>query len=78
MIKCNFGTVSIEGIKSVIKAELSTLIFTLIQDDVLTVEDIQKCVDLAILALNKTPQELENISDELTDKLKKILEILEG
>ena len=75
MIKCNFGTVGIGGKKSVIKAELSTLIFTLIQDDVLTVEEVQKCVDLA---LNTTPQELENISDELTDKLKKILEILEG
>lgn len=75
MIKCNFGTVSIGGNKSVIKAELSTLIFALIQDDVLTVEEVQKCVDSA---LNTTPQELENISDELTDKLKKILEILEG
>ena len=75
MIKCNFGTVSIEGIKSVIKAELSTLILALIQDDVLTVEEVQECVDSA---LNTTPQELENISDELTDKLKKILEILEG
>ena len=75
MIKCNFGTVSIEGIKSVIKAELSTLILALIQDNVLTVEEVQKCVDSA---LNTTPQELENISDELTDKLKKILEILEG
>ena len=75
MIKCNFKTVSIEGTKSVIKAELSTLIFTLIQNDVLTVEEVKKCV---YLALNTTPQELENISDELTDKLKKILEILEG
>lgn len=75
MIKCNFGVVSIEGTKSVIKAELSTLIFTLIQNDVLTVEEVQKCVDSA---LNTTPQELENISDELTDKLNKILEILEG
>ena len=75
MIKCDFGTVSIEGIKSVIKAELSTLILALIQDNVLTVEEVQKCVDSA---LNTTPQELENISDELTDKLKKILEILEG
>lgn len=75
MIKCNFGAVSIDGIKSVIKAELSTLIFTLIQDDVLTAQEVQKCVDSA---LNTTSQELENISDELTDKLKKILEILEG
>lgn len=75
MIKCNFGAVSIEGTKSVIKAELSTLIFILIKDDVLTVEEAQKCIESS---LNTTPQELENISDELTDKLKKILEILEG
>ena len=75
MIKCNFGIVSIEGAESIIKAELSTLIFALIQDDVLTVEDLQECVDSA---LNTTPQELENILDELTDKLKKILEISEG
>ena len=75
MIKCNFGVVGIEGTKSVIKAELSTLIFTLTQNDLLTVEEVQKCV---YPALNTTSQELENISDELTDKLKKILEILEG
>ena len=75
MISCNLGEVGLIGNKRLIKAELSTLIFGLRHSEVLNNEEIQELVDSAL------KQDLtmgNDVTDEPVDKLKKILEILEG
>ena len=75
MISCNLGEVRLIGNKRLIKAELSTLIFGLRHSKVLNNEEIQELVDSAL------KQDLtmgNDVPDESVDKLKKILEILEG
>lgn len=75
MIKADFGKVTIDGRKSQIMAELSTIIYSCKINGFLTDEEINTCVQDA---LNITPEELEKFSNELIDKLKSIIGILEG
>ena len=75
MISCDMGYVKVKGSKSLLKAELSTLIFSLKEDNIFTEDEIKDMIDKA---LNTNPADIEKYSDELADKLKKILEILEG
>lgn len=50
MISCDKGQITIEGRKTTIMAELTSLVRALIEDDgeqVLTEEELDKCIDLA-------------------------------
>ena len=75
MISCDMGYVKVKGSNSLLKAELSTLIFSLKEDNIFTEDEIKECVDRG---LHTTDEDIEKYSDDLADKLKKILEILEG
>lgn len=74
MIRCNIGALKIEGPKELIKAELSTIVFALKNEKILTEEDINEAVKDAI---ETKEEDIKNVSDEFIDKLKKILDILE-
>lgn len=75
MIRCDKGDLKIVGSKSLLKAELSTLIFSLKRNEVLTVDDINKAVKKALETTEGDV--IKHASDEVRDKLKKILDILE-
>lgn len=74
MIKCGLGIVEFKGSKSILQAELSTIIHA-VSREILTEDEINECVDRG---LHTTEEDIEKCSEDLTDKLKKILEILEG
>lgn len=73
MIKCDLYNVEFKGLKSILMAELSTIIHA-VKREILTEEEINECVDRG---LHTTEEDIEKCSDDLADKLKKILEILE-
>ena len=74
MIKCDLCNVEFKGSIPMLKAELSTIIHSL-KREILTEDEINECVDKG---LHTTDKDIEKFSEDLTDKLKKILEILEG
>ena len=74
MIKCDLCDVEFKGSKAILKAELSTIIHT-VKREILTEEEINECVDRG---LHTTEEDIDKCSNEFADKLKKILEILEG
>ena len=74
MIKCDLCNVEFKGSKSILMAELSTMIQA-VKKEILTEEEINECVNRG---LHTTEEDIEKSSDDLADKLKKILEILEG
>lgn len=74
MIKCDLCDVEIKGSTPLLKAELSTIIYA-VNKETLTEDEINECVDRGLYT---TDEDIEKRSDDLADKLKKILEILEG
>lgn len=74
MIKCDLCNVEFKGSTPILKAELSTIIHA-VNREILTEDEINECVDKG---LHTTEEDIEKCSDDLVDKLKKILEILEG
>lgn len=60
MIKVNKGKIYLEGAKPLIRAELSTLIYSLINDGILTKEQVKKDVEQGFL--NK--KEIDQLMNE--------------
>lgn len=75
MISCDMGYVKVKGSNSLLKAELSTLIFSLKEDNIFTEDEIKDMIDKA---LNTNPADIEDVSCETVAKLLKIIKILEG
>ena len=68
MISCDKGQITIEGRKDRIMAELTSLVHALIEDDgeqVLTKEELDKCVDMAKMS----EEELDNSIKSMADKM---------
>lgn len=74
MINCDLFNVEFKGSKVILQAELSAIIHA-VKKEILTEEEINYCVDRG---LHTTEEDIDKCSDDLADKLKKILEILEG
>ena len=74
MIKCDLCSVEFKGTIPRLKAELSTIIHA-VNRKILTEDEINECVDAG---LHTTEEDIKKSSDDLANKLKKILEILEG
>ena len=73
MIKCDLCRVEFKGPIPVLKAELSTIIQA-VNREILTEDEINECVNMG---LHATEEDIKKSSDDLANKLKKILEILE-
>lgn len=68
MISCDKGQITIEGYKTTIMAELTSLVHALIEDDgeqVLTEEEVDMCVDLA----KKSDEEIDNDIKSMASKM---------
>ena len=69
MISCDKGQIKIEGRKTIIMAEFTSLIHSLIGGDdgeqVLTEDEVDKCVDLA----KKSEKELDADIETMIDKM---------
>lgn len=68
MISCDKGQITIEGCKSSIMAEFTSLIHALIEDDgeqVLTEEELDMCIDTAKMS----EEELENDIKSMAGKV---------
>lgn len=59
MIKVNKGMVELSGHNSTIDSELGVLIYALLKEKVLTKEDIEKDLRIAIELSNKSDEELK-------------------
>lgn len=81
MIKCNYGDTIIKGTKRLIKAELSTLIYCLKDENILSEEDIMYCVTEALTFeetdTNDEESLLENTAKDVVDLIKKLYDMTE-
>lgn len=66
MIKVNRGLVEVNGTKKNIKTELSVLVHALYYDEILSIEEIEKCFEMG----KKSDKEIE---EEVNKKIKKFL-----
>ena len=76
MIKCNYGDTIIRGTKRLIKAELSTLIYCLKNENILSEKDIMYCVKEALTFEETDTNDEESVKpvNEVIDLIKKLSE----
>ena len=74
MIKCNYGDTIIKGTKRLIKAELSTLIYCLKGENVLSEKDIMYCVNEALTFEETDTNDEESVKsvNDVIDLIKKL------
>ena len=69
MISCDKGQITIEGYKPSIMAELTSLVHALIEDDgkqVLTEEELDKCIDMAKMSDEEIDDDIDSMIDEMS------------
>lgn len=76
MIKCDLGIIEIDGKKSVIESEFSTLVFGLKTNNIMTVEEINEAVDEALNTEIKDIMD-SNVLKQLDIEIKKHKDILD-
>lgn len=80
MIRCNMGRVYIDGTTSVLKSELSTLMYSLLKDRIVTAEDLEECLSNAIEVSKMTSEEIDDKLNDavqsLSNKLGRLMDIL--
>ena len=69
MIKVNKGKIYLEGARPLIRAELSTLIYSLINDGILTKEQVKKDVEQGFLNEKEIDQLINENEKKLNDKI---------
>ena len=77
MLKIDEGKIEVHGGQVQLQAELTQLMESLLEHDVLSKEDLQKCVDTAIQPLSDIIQDIiQKIceDDDLFEKFTKFLE----
>ena len=81
MIKCNYGDTIIKGTKRLIKAELSTLIYCLKGENILSEKDIMYCVNEALTFEETDTNDEESLSEntakDVVDLIKKLYNMTE-
>lgn len=73
MIKVNKGKIYLEGARPLIRAELSTLIYSLINDGILTKEQVKKDVEQGFLNEKEIDQLINENEKKLNDKIGELL-----
>lgn len=76
MIKVNEGKVCLEGTRTVIRAELSILIYSLINDGILTKEQVKKDVEQGFLTEKEMDQLMNENKKKLDDKINELFKTL--
>ena len=76
MIKVNKGKIYLEGARTLIRAELSTLIYSLINDGILTKEQVKKDVEQGFLTKKELDQLMNENKKKLDDKFDELLKAL--
>ena len=76
MIKVNKGKIYLEGAKPLIRAELSTLIYSLINDGILTKEQVKKDVEQGFLNEKEIDQLINENEKKLNDKIDELLKAI--
>lgn len=76
MIKVNKGKIYLEGAKPLIRAELSTLIYSLINDGILTKEQVKKDVEQGFLNEKEIDQLMNENEKKLNDKIDELLKTI--
>ena len=69
MISCDKGQITIEGRKTEIMAELTSLVHALIEDDgeqVLTEEELDKCIDMAKMSDEELDDGITSMADKMS------------
>lgn len=69
MISCDKGQITIEGRKTEIMAELTTLVNALIEDDgeqVLTKEELDTCIDTAKMSEEELDAGIKSMTDKMS------------
>ena len=73
MLRCIFGMVAIEGSKSLVDAEFSTLAYALKDKGILTREELHESVDRAFDVSNEDLMKADSKIDEAADKIAEII-----
>ena len=76
MIKVNKGKIYLEGARPLIRAELSTLIYSLINDGILTKEQVKKDVLKGFLTEKEIEQLMNENKKKLDDKINELFKAL--
>lgn len=81
MIFIKNGSMSISGTKLTLMAELTTMMKSMIDKDIIDEKDLRFLVDTALMTSEELHEKVENIKkddelDDILDKLEKIAEIL--
>ena len=81
MIFIKNGSMSISGTKLTLMAELTTMMKSMIDKDIIDEKDLRFLVDTALMSNEELQEKVENIKkddelDDILDKLEKIAEIL--
>ena len=76
MIKVNKGKIYLEGARPLIRAELSTLIYSLINDGILTKEQVKKDVEQGFLNEKEIDQLINENEKKLNDKIDELLKVV--
>lgn len=76
MIKVNKGKIYLEGARPLIRAELSTLIYSLINDGILTKEQVKKDVEQGFLNKKEIDQLINENEKKLNDKIDELLKAI--
>ena len=76
MIKVNEEKVCVEGTRTVIRAELSTLIYSLINNGILTKEQVKKDVEKGFLTEKEIEQLMNENKKKLDDKINELFKAL--
>ena len=69
MISCDKGQIKIEGRKTEIMAELTSLVHALIEDDgeqVLTKEELDTCIDMAKMSEEELDDGIKSMADKMS------------
>lgn len=74
MLSVNFANVRVQGSKIGIMAELSTLVNSLYTRDILTKEDIEYSIKIALLSENELKEKAEALEKETREEVKKKLD----
>ena len=65
MISCDKGQIKIEGRKTIIMVEFTSLVHAFIGEQVLTEDEVDECIDLA----KKSEEEIDDGIDSMIDKM---------
>jgi len=76
MIKVNKGKIYLEGARPLIRTELSTLIYSLINDGILTKEQVKKDVEQGFLNKKEIDQLMNENEKKLNDKIDELLKAI--